>query len=117
MSFGYALKLLLKGEAQIKLTKKQWKNLTKVKKNRKLYPMLKKVTRKSKLGNYSPYYVMEAYRMYEPELIEAINGNGKIRSKRESSSKSNCNEKKSPLDTNYKYPTKTSKSIWTVRNR
>lgn len=66
---------LMKGaqEADLKLTKKQARILTqaaKGKNGKKVYELLESKTRTSKTGNSSPYYILQAIRRDQKELLE-----------------------------------------------
>lgn len=97
-----------------KLTTKQKKIVVSAKKGKGkegnlIFSKLRNLTKLNKLGTCSPFQILEVILKNQIELILLISG--------EPVSTYEEDKKKLPLDTNYKYPTKTSKSIWTVKKK
>ena len=115
-SFERALGLLCDVKDYLNLSRKQEKIILAAKKKyRKTYRKLKSLTGKTEGGTYLPIDVLEAVCKNRTELIQLVDGKQLTNNKSSSVSENKKNKKGLPLDTNYKYPTKTSNSIWTVR--
>jgi hypothetical protein len=96
------------------MTSKQKRILHTAKKGQNItFARLKNLTEQDKAGNYSPFNIKQALSTYREELDDIAQGRRR-NTKRPSSSE---DREKLPLITDYKYPTKTSTSIWTVKKK
>ena len=112
-SFGSALEYLYLMKNFVFGTAKQKRILHTATKgqNKRTFSRLKALTKQDKAGNYTPYNIKTALYENKEELNNIAQGR---RIKRSYSSE---DKKKLPLTTDYEYPTKTSKSIWTVKKK
>lgn len=118
LKYNLALSWLIYERRSVRITKLQRKILNNAKKrNHDLYKRLKVLTLSKKQTLCTPMEILECLRQNTFELKELIDGKPKRKLNDEKTSLKNSSSKPLPLDTNYKYPTKTSKSIWTVKKR
>ncbi|GAA4327350.1 hypothetical protein GCM10023115_24750 [Pontixanthobacter gangjinensis] len=116
----YSLRKPLKlnaNEAKVLLTAKKGKT----KKSDLIYKKLKELTKKDSSKKCSPIDVIIALRNNSQKLIVHIEGkknSQKLKTEKEiQNKKEQPAKKKIELDRNYKYPTKASSSIWTVKKK
>ncbi len=110
-----SLDCLNREKKQLRLSKKERKVINALRKRDNDSQRLKKIIKLGKSSICTPSHLLEVIRNNQLELIRCITGKHLNSEKVQPTSKED--KKSLPLDTNYKYPTKTSKSIWTVKNK
>ena len=114
-TFPSSLRLLNRELKSLKIPGKDRRIINGAKKKQRLYNRLESLTKCNKTGKGTPIKILEAIRKNRLELGAILEGKSHsniwdILAEKE-------NSKPLPLDTNYKYPTKTSNSIWTVKKK
>tara|TARA_B100000378_G_C18032880_1_gene408091 strand:+ start:734 stop:1423 length:690 start_codon:yes stop_codon:yes gene_type:complete len=118
LNFDMALNWLKYEKRSIKMSGGQAQIINETRKrDKEVYKTLKKLCLAKNKNHFTPMEILECIRSNSTQLKAILDGRPIPEIKNSKSSNKQDNPKPLPLDTNYKYPTKTSKSIWTVKKR